>query len=790
MIVFVRMSKNRVIKKSERKVKNFFSISRKEGEDMLTAYFSIKGIRCASCVASIERSLSTIGGIESINVSLVSSKAQVVYDETRVNTGSIAQYIKELGYEADYIPTNEIMHIKRGEQAETEYIQGLLKKLIVSIVLTIPLVVVAMSTMHKEYSFSTIVILSSIQLVLVLPIMLLGLQRFIGGLRSLSRGKPTMDSLITLGVGTAFIYSLYQVGYIFLGNGEHYSKLYFESAGSILTFVFLGEYLEKRAKHKASQTLLALVSLVPSTAIKVYSDGGTRTISITSIECGDIVLVQQGMSIPIDGTVIQGEGTINESMLTGESLPSYKTIDDSVFAGTIVMEGTYRIRVDVAPSESQLNKLILAVEKAQQTKAPIAKLADIVSQYFVPVVLVISIVAGITWFIITGSASYSIGIAITTLIIACPCAMGLATPLSLIIGMSRATKHGIVIKNGRALEQVAKITTIFFDKTGTITSGVPRVYTVYPHKEYTQEMIMEYIVPIVHYSTHPITRALEMYTKEVKSKYRVATFQNTVGKGISAVLEDSEVGNALYNPEVSIQIGSERFMKELGVYPKEEGEQKQIQEECSRLYGEGASPLYISDSKDVIAVIGLKDTVRPDAKEAIGLLQKAGIRCVMLSGDVVESAKAIAEEVGIENVYGGLLPEEKSSIIEDYKAKGVVSMMIGDGINDAVALSVADVGVAMGQGVDIAQEASSIVLLQENLKNIYTLYILSKATIRNIKQNLFWAFFYNALSIPVATGVLYGVSGILVTPMIASVAMVCSSLSVVGNALRLQYKKL
>ena len=757
---------------------------------MLTAYFAIQGIRCASCIASIERSLRSVEGVKSINVSLVSSKAEIVYDESKITIESLLQELDRAGYTSTYISASNLSHIKREEQASVEHLQQVFRNLLISLTLTVPLVILAMVTMHRSFSFTIVLSLALIQVCLVFPVILLSYGRLVSGLKAFYRRKPTMDTLIFLGVGSAFLYSIYQTGAIFLGDSKQYAQLYFESAGSILTLVLLGEYLEKRAKYKASKTLSALVALTPNTATKIYSDGNTKILPVSSLVIGDIVLVQQGVSVPIDGVIIQGEGMINESMLTGESMPVYKTKGDDVFGGTFVVEGVYQVRVTSLASESQIHKLITAVEKAQQSKAPIAKLADRASQYFVPFVLLIAMISGISWYIYSESFGTALSIMISTLIIACPCAMGLATPLSLIIAMGRATQYGVVIKHGVALQQTANVDVIFLDKTGTITSGVPRVSSTYLlNDEENQESLMEYIASIVHYSSHPITRALEMYTQAVKSRYSVDTFEYSVGKGIKALLKDTDTGSILYAPTYTIHIGSETFMKESGAYPNVHEEQSRIEEYCNTLYQQGISPLYVSKDNRVIAILGLKDHVREDASETVSLLARKGIRCIMLSGDVPQSAKAIANEIGIESVYAGLLPEEKASIIEEYKSKGNTCMMVGDGINDAVALCVADIGVAMGKGVDITQEASSIVLLTESLKSIYTTVMLSKVTLRNIRQNLFWAFFYNTVSIPIAAGALYGISGTLLTPMLASVAMVFSSLSVVGNALRLQYMK-
>ena len=755
---------------------------------MSTAYFSIQGIHCASCIANIERSLRAVEGVESISVSLVSSKAEIVYDDSKVTIEILVQKIDALGYKARYIPASEISHIKREEHAHMEHMQKLFRNLVISLCLTIPLVVLAMTTMHSSFSFTVVLTLAFLQLCLVFPVIVISYNRLRSGIQGLMRMKPTMDSLIVLGVGSAFLYSVYQTGSIFLGDIGQYSHLYFESAGSILTLVLLGEYLEKRAKYTASQTLSGLIALTPTTATKLEINGTTKTVPVSSLDEGDIVLVQQGMSIPIDGVIQQGEGVINESMLTGESMPIYKTQGDAVFSGTVLVEGICHVQVTKVSSETQLHKLIIAVEKAQNSKAPIAKLADRASEYFVPIVLIIAVLSGSAWYLFSSSSGIALSIVISTLIIACPCAMGLATPLSLIIAMGRGIRHGVVIKNGVALQQTAGVNTIFFDKTGTITSGIPAIASTYILSGEDEQHIMEYIAPVVHYSSHPITRALEAYTHDINSSFSVDTFEYSVGKGVTARLQDIH-GTVLYSQVCILRIGSETFMRESGVYPTSLEEQEKVEAYCNRLYQSGMSPLYIAKDNILIAILGLKDKVREDAVTTIQTLIHKGIRPIMLSGDAPQVAKAIAKEVGIECVYAGLLPEEKASIIEEYKSQGNVCMMVGDGINDAVALSSADVGVAMGKGVDIAQDASSVVLLNESLESLYTTIMLSKATIRNIKQNLFWAFFYNTVSIPIAAGALYGISGTLLTPMLASAAMVLSSLSVVGNALRLQYTK-
>ena len=616
-----------------------------------------------------------------------------------------------------------------------------------------------------------------IQIVLVLPIMLVGYKFYINGFKSLFHGSPNMDTLVAIGTSSAFIYSLYTTINLIRNAGvsmemhmSHHHQLYFESAGIIIALILLGKFLESRSKGKTSEAIKKLMGLQPKTAIIMVDDKEVE-VSIDEVLVGDIVVVKPGEKIPVDGKIVFGHTSIDESMLTGESMPVEKTVGDSVTGASINKNGLIRFEATKVGKDTALAQIIKLVEDAQGTKAPIAKLADTVAGYFVPAVITIAVVAALLWAIIgKENTTFVLTIFISVLVIACPCALGLATPTAIMVGTGKGAENGILIKSSVALELAHKVDTVIFDKTGTITEGKPKVTEIITYGNYEEDYILKLAASAEKGSEHPLGEAIVRYANEKNiDLINVEKFNSVTGKGINAVIDNKK-----------INLGNVKMMEDLNI------SLDIVENKYDELAKQGKTPMFISIENELAGIIAVADVVKESSKRAVELLHNLGIKVAMVTGDNKNTAQAIASQVGIDIVLAEVLPEDKSNEVKKLQAEGNFVAMVGDGINDAPALAAADIGIAIGNGTDVAIESADIVLMKNDLMDVPTAIKLSKDTIRNIKQNLFWAFGYNTIGIPVAAGILYIFGGPLLNPMIAAAAMSLSSVSVVSNALRLR----
>jgi Cu+-exporting ATPase len=641
---------------------------------------------------------------------------------------------------------------------------------------TIPLLIVAMGPMigmplpkfiSPEHNLSMFAIL---QLLLTIPVVYVGKHFYTKGFKALFKRLPNMDSLIAIGTSAAIIYSLYATVMIVFGDAHFQHSLYYESAATIITLIKLGKTLEHRSKGKTTAAIEKLIKLQPKRAL-VLVDNDYVEMAVEEIEIGDTVFVKPGASIPVDGEVIEGNSSVDESMLTGESLPVEKTIGSKVVAASINKHGNMKVKVTANHDQTVLSNIIQLVEDAQGKKAPIARLADIISGYFVPVVIAISIIAFLGWYIGTNDLEFSLRIFIAILVIACPCALGLATPTAIMVSTGRSAEYGVLIKSGEALEQAHKIQTVVLDKTGTITEGKMTVTDVVTH-DLTDQELLYFVASAEQGSEHPIAAAIVKYAEEMNISLKaIQDFKALPGYGLEATLDGKK-----------LEIGNERLMNKLGIMD-------QVSHEWQVYASQGKTPIFVAIDQQFAGFIAVGDTLKATSKSAIKALKDMGIKVAMITGDHRTTAEAIAKEVGIDEVRAEVLPEDKSEAVKSLQVDRITAM-VGDGINDAPALVQADVGIAIGSGTDVAIEAADVVLIKNDLNDVVTAIKLSRLTIRNIKQNLFWAFFYNVIGIPVAAGLLYLIGGPLLNPMIAAAAMSLSSVSVVSNALRLRSMKI
>jgi len=703
----------------------------------------IIGMTCAACSARVERSISKIEGVESCSVNLATERMTVEFNPATTDIDTIKKTIEKIGYSWAEIRSNVVDEDKLRKDKE---IKTLWTKFAVSAGFSLPLLYVAMGhmlpfgwrlplpevlhPMHYPLNFALI------QIALTIPIIIMGYRFYVVGFRAIWFRSPNMDSLIAIGTTVAVSYSLYAIYQITQGHFAFAEHLYFETAGVIITLVLLGKSLEAVSKGRTSGAIKKLMGLTPKTAT-ILVEGREREIPIEELNVGDIIIVKPGGKIPVDGTVVSGSTAIDESALTGESMPVDKKEGDSVFATTINTTGSIQFRADKIGADTALAQIIKLVEDAQNSKAPIAQLADIVSRYFVPVVLSITVFSGLAWFIVTGDVEFSLTVLISVLVIACPCALGLATPTAIMVGTGKGAENGILIKSGEALEGLHKIDTVVFDKTGTITEGKPEVVAV-------EGDVLELAASLERYSEHPIAKAICRY---YSGKYlEVKDFKATAGRGVEGIIDGKRI-------EI----------------------------------GRGVTVLVDGQYRGRVVVL---DKPKASSHAAIAKLKNMGIETVMITGDNKETAEAVAKQVGIERVFAEVMPQDKAEQVKKLQKEGRRVAMVGDGINDAPALAQADIGIAIGSGTDVAMESASIVLMKGDLVVVPMAINLSRATIRNIKQNLFWAFGYNVVGIPIAAGVLYVFGGPLLTPIFAAGAMSLSSVSVVMNALRLKGAKL
>ncbi len=727
---------------------------------------------CASCAKAVERSINKLPGIREVSVNYATERAKVVYDSSSTRISQLKDAITKAGYEALEIETGERVDLER-DRREKE-MKSLWTRFLIAIIFAIPLFYIAMGHMLglpiPEFIRPELYPLNFAlgQLILVIPIIIAGYRFYTVGFSRLFHLEPNMDSLIAVGTSAAILYGLYAIFQIVQGKAEYAMELYFESAGVIIALILLGKYLEAVSKGKTSEAIKKLMGLAPKTATVIH-DGKEMIIPIEEVETGDILLVKPGERIPVDGEVVEGRSSVDESMLTGESIPVEKNIGSKVTGASINKNGTIKFKATKVGKDTTLAQIIKLVEDAQGTKAPIAKMADIISGYFVPIVMAIAIIAGIAWYLSGQSVVFSLTIFIAVLVIACPCALGLATPTAIMVGTGKGAEHGVLIKGGEALETAHKVKTVVLDKTGTITEGKPQVTDIITTDIVSENELLQLSASAEKGSEHPLGEAIVNAAKESNMEFLPAEdFAAIPGHGIEVVIQGK-----------NILLGNKKLMADKNI-------ELSLQEESDRLAAEGKTPMFVVIDNKLAGIIAVADVIKPSSKRAIELLHNMGIEVAMLTGDNKRTAEAIARQVGIDIVLAEVLPQDKANEVKKLQTEGKKVAMVGDGINDAPALAQADIGIAIGSGTDVAMESADIVLMRSDLMDVPTAIQLSKQTIKNIKQNLFWAFAYNTAGIPIAAGLLYIFGGPLLNPMIAAGAMAFSSVSVVTNALRLK----
>ena len=742
----------------------------------------IDGISCQACVAKIERKLSRTDGVEKALVNISNNMADIEYDEKEIKASEIMKIIEKLGYTPK---RREDLKDKEEALRAEKKLKSELTKSKIAIVLSLILMYISMSHMfglpvpHIIYPVDHIFNYVAIQFIIAVTVMIIGKRFYKVGFRQLFMLSPNMDSLVAVGTSSAFIYSLYISYKIFADNNIHLMhSLYYESAAMIIAFVMLGKYLETLSKGKASAAIKKLVNFQAKKA-NIIRNGEIVEIDINEVSKGDIVFIKPGEKIPVDGTIIEGHSTIDEAMITGESIPVEKLENDKVYSGSINKDGALKVVVNATEGETLISKIAKLVEDAQMTKAPIARLADKVSLIFVPTVIFIAVFAALLWWLLIKYNVVSVSqnhfefvltIFISILIIACPCSLGLATPTAIMVGTGKGAELGILIKSGEALEKLNEIDTIVFDKTGTLTEGTPKVIDIVSiGNVLSKDEILKIAASMEVNSEHPLGKAVYDEAKEKNVElYDVKKFLSISGRGVIGEIEEKKY-----------LLGNKKLLLDNGISNLHE-------EEIHRYELEGKTTILLADEEKLIAFITLADVVRNESIKLIEKLKKENIKTYMLTGDNERTAKVIAKKLGIDDVIAEVSPEDKYKKVKDLQEQGRKVVMVGDGVNDSPALAQADVGMAIGSGTDIAIESADIVLMSKDIETILTAIRLSKATIKNIKENLFWAFFYNSCGIPIAGGLLYLFTGHLLNPMLAGLAMGLSSVSVVTNALRLK----
>ncbi|MDF2531835.1 MAG: copper-translocating P-type ATPase [Clostridia bacterium] len=730
----------------------------------------ISGMTCASCAKAVEKAVGKLDGVESVTVNFATEKALVHYNPKLVRLSEIKQAIAKAGYKALEIENKDT--IDEDKLRKEKEIKTLWTKFIVSAIFSIPLLYIAMGPMVTWWNFPIPMWLEPMnypltyalaELLLVIPVIIAGYRFYTVGYKALWRRSPNMDSLIAIGTTAAVIYSLYSTWKISIGDFMYVEDLYFETAGVIITLILLGKSLEAVSKGRTSEAIKKLMGLAPKTAIVIQDDKEIE-IPIEEVEVGDIILVKPGEKIPVDGEVVEGLTAIDESMLTGESMPVEKKAGDKVFGASINKNGSIKFRATKVGSDTALAQIIKLVEDAQGSKAPIAQMADIVSGYFVPIVFIIAVLSAVVWLLAGQDAVFALKVFIAVLVIACPCALGLATPTAIMVGTGKGAEYGVLIKGGEALETAHKINTIVFDKTGTITEGRPEVTDIVTTAIVDEKSLLQLAASAEKGSEHPlgeaIVRGAEKQGLEIK---KVESFNAIPGHGIEVVIDGKQM-----------LLGNRKLMvdREISL--------TQLEEQSDKLASEGKTPMYITMDNSLAGIIAVADIVKESSSKAIEKLHKMGIEVAMITGDNRRTAEAIAKQVGIDRVLAEVLPQDKANEVKKLQQEGKKVAMVGDGINDAPALAQADIGIAIGSGTDVAMESADIVLMRSDLMDVPTAIQLSKSTIKNIKQNLFWAFGYNVAGIPIAAGVLYALGGPLLNPVFAAAAMSLSSVSVLN----------
>jgi len=756
--------------------------------NLTTEMITISGMSCAACTGKVEKGISRLAGVSEVAVNLATEKARVSYDPKIVKLSEIKKVIHDLDFKViESEGSNDVEEITARKARELKIFWY---RTWISIIFCLPLFYVSMVPMLDMMGLGFIPLSVPqfidphiaprahlwVQVILTLPIVICGYSFYTKGFKALFKRRPNMDSLVAIGTTSAIAYSIYNIILIYQGHEHLVMQLYLETAGVIVTLILLGNALEAVSKSKTSEAIKKLMGLAPKTAT-ILRDGEEIEIPINEVEISDIVVVKPGEKIPVDGVIIYGTTAIDEAMLTGESLPVDKKIGDEVFAASMNKNGMIQFEATKVGKDTALAQIIKLVEEAASSKAPIAQIADIVTGYFVPVACAIALLAGVLWYIGTGNLELAMITFISVLIIACPCALGLATPTALMVGTGKGAEAGILIKSGVALEGAYKLNTIIFDKTGTITEGKPVVTDLVPDDErYMAEFMLKVAASIEAGSEHPLGQAIVMdASKRSWGLYEVEDFEAITGKGVKGrIVNAEEVAQGV------VLVGNRKLMEENDI------DLNGWLEKADSLAADGKTPMYIAKEGEMMGIIAVADVVKVSSKAAIIKLQEMGIEVVMLTGDNEKTAAAIAKQVGIDRVLAEVLPKDKSDEVKKLQNAGKSVAMVGDGINDAPALVQSDVGIAIGSGTDVAIESADIVLMRSDLMDVPTAIKLSKTTITNIKQNLFWAFLYNSICIPIAAGVLHIFGGPLLNPMFAAGAMAFSSISVLLNALRLR----
>ena len=738
----------------------------------MTKQFAVTGMTCAACSAHVERAVAQLPGVQSAAVNLMLGRLNASYDENQVTSQQIIDAVIRAGYGAREADESDLAPDKQ----QDEVVQRMGRRLLWSVICLVPLFYISMGHMmglpvpgvfHENH-----LAMALTELALVIPILILNRAYFTVGFSRLFQASPNMDSLVALGAAAGLIYSLIEMGLLIAGRIQGMPDLYFESAGMILTLVTVGKYLEQRSRKKTTGAISALLRLAPDSAV-VRRDGQEVTVPAAEIVVGDTVIVRQGGKIPVDGVVTAGTASVDESALTGESLPVEKGEGTTVSSATVVLSGYLELEARRVGSDTTLSQIVRLMEEAASSKAPISRLADRISAVFVPVVMGIALAAALLWHFVGGEGiRFCLSIGIAVLVISCPCALGLATPVAIMVGTGKAAQSGILIKSAESLELLGKAQTVVLDKTGTVTEGKPRVTDIVC-AGITEEELLQVAASVEKPSEHPLSVAIGRAAEERGLALSPVTdFTAVPGGGVKAALD----GAAVY-------AGNLDYMTRCGV------DTAAVQEQARALARQGKTALYFARDTRLLGLIAVADVVKPDSAAAIKALQAAGREVVLLTGDNETTAQAIAKQVGVSRVIAQVLPTDKAACVEKLQKEGRCTVMVGDGINDAPALARADVGLAIGAGTDIAIESADVVLMRSSLWDIVTAAELSRAVIRNIRENLFWAFIYNAIGIPVAAGVLYPALGITLNPMIAAAAMSLSSVCVVTNALRLRLWK-
>ena len=741
----------------------------------MTEKFNVTGMTCSACSAHVEKSVKKLNGVKSVNVNLLQNNMHVDFDETAVSVDDIINAVVSGGYGASVAGKEQE---KKDNKIDNE-ISNMKFRLIVSLVCLVPLMYISMGHMwgwpflNVFHGAENGITFALTQMLLMLPIMYVNRKYYITGFKTLFHGAPNMDSMIAIGSGAAFTYgiiAIYCIGYG-LGHGDkefahsYMMNLYFESAAMILALITLGKFLESRAKGKTSQAIEKLIDLSPKTAV-VIRDGKEVTVGVDDVQIGEIVAVKAGQSVPLDGVIVEGNGAIDESAITGESIAVEKNVGDKVIGATINKSGYFKFKVEKVGEDTALSQIIHLVEEASASKAPIAKLADKVSGIFVPVVISIAVITIIVWLLLGKGVSFALSMGISVLVISCPCALGLATPTAIMVGTGKGAQYGILTKSAESLETAHQVDTVVLDKTGTITEGKPSVTDIAPVGISDKELL-QIAASIEYLSEHPLAKAIVEKADGLEFS-DVADFEQIVGQGVKGNVDGKKVlaGNYKMMRENNIEVSEDEIFA-----------------------NDGKTSLYFAVDNKFVGIIAVADTIKETSRQAIEDMRNMGLDVIMLTGDNAVTANAIKNKLPLSSAVAEVLPSDKEEVVRKLQQSGHKVAMVGDGINDAPALTRADVGIAIGAGTDIAIESADIVLMKSNLQDVVTSIELSHSVIKNIKENLFWAFFYNALGIPIAAGVLYGIAGLKLNPMIAALAMSFSSVFVVSNALRLRFFK-